>query len=113
MAEGVKQLKDITITYEATELMFLSVYTDMPGGAMGVRKTIELPATGGSRKTTTFPLDTTGAVEGKLVQFRVSHTTTAGVGRLYEGKIKYRPIGLYLDGATLEFWETQPLSLGS
>lgn len=106
--EGVKQFKDITLVYYAPSGASLEIETDLPGDAMSVRRTIALPAVTADRKSDTFPLEQTGALlEGKLIQFRV---TSAGTVILYEGSIRFRPVGEYIDGAGSEIWETQPLS---
>lgn len=108
MAEGVKQFKDVTITYEGAAGGTLTISTDMPGSAMALRRTISMQATSG-RFTKTFPLDNPSLLEGKLIQFKVAST---GVLILYEGSVRVRPVGEYIDGAAGDIWETQPLSLG-
>ena len=107
--DRVKEYKDITIDYNAASGATLLFYTDMPGGAMALRKTIALPATT-TRTTRTYGLDATGILpEGTL--HRVKITSTAVV-RLYGGHLRVRPIGVYFDGAAGEFWETLDTGLG-
>jgi len=113
MAENVKQFKDITLTYHAPAGGTLYVYTDMPGGALALRKTITLTASSQERYTETFQFYETGDnptwIEGKLIKFKV---TSPGTVILYEATVRVRPVGTYIDGASGDVWETQPLSLG-
>lgn len=112
MAEGVKQFKDITLTYECTGVIgILYILTDQPGGTYQIRKTISLPITT-ARTTTTFPLDDAGELDGKLVGYKVVNGSTSGTIKLYSGKIRFRVYGLYLDGSRGDIWETQPMTLG-
>lgn len=114
MAEGVNQYKDLTLTYEGPAGGTFIVRTDMPGSTMTTRRTITLPPSTG-RVTKTFPLDTAlyggdgRLLEGKLIQYRAEST---GVLILYEGFVRFRRVGTYIDGAAGDVWETQPLSLG-
>ena len=111
--EGVKQFKDLTLTYEGSSGGTFYVSTDLPGGTITVRRTITLPAAS-SRVTKTFPLDSTDhggdgdLLEGKLIQHKV--TSTAAL-ILYEGSVRCRKVGTYIDGSAGDYWETQPLSL--
>jgi hypothetical protein len=107
--EGIVQLKDVTLAYNGPSGGTLLVYTDMPGGVLALRRTIVLPATTGEREQKTFPLDSPSLLEGKLIKWRAS---SAGTLILYEGSVRARKVGLYIDGAAGETWETQPLSLG-
>ena len=107
--EGIVQLKDVTLTYQAPSGGTLQAYTDMPGSTLALRRTITLPATTGEREQKTFPLDSPSLLEGKLIKWRAS---SAGTLILYEGSVRARKVGLYIDGAAGETWETQPLSLG-
>ena len=111
--EGVKQCKDITLTYEGSSGGTFYVSTDLPGGTISVRRTITLAASSG-RVTETYPLDSTDhggdgeLLEGKLIQYKAESTAAL---ILYEGFIRVRKVGTYIDGAAGDTWETQPLSL--
>ena len=105
--EGVKQFKDLTLTYEAPSGATFIVSTDLPGSTMAARRTITLPVAA-SRVTKTFPLDSPALVEGKMIQHKL---TSTGSVILYEGYVRFRRVGTYIDGAAGEIWETQPLSL--
>lgn len=109
--EKVTQFKDVTLTYDTAAAANLKIYTDLPGGLMTLRRTIALTITAG-RETRTYPLDKLadgGLLEGKLVKWRIE---PAGVMRLYDGMVRFRRIGTYVDGTVGEVWETQELSLG-
>jgi hypothetical protein len=103
--ERVKQLKDVTLEYEAASAVSLKVYTDMPGSAVALRATLTFPATSG-RQTKTLPLD---GHEGTLIKWEA---TSAGVFRLYGGSFRARPVGTYIDGSVGEKWMTQEMSIG-
>jgi len=114
--EGVKQYKDLTLTYEGTAGGTFLIKTDLPGGTLATRRTITLPPTAaGQRVTSTFPLDAVlhsgdgKLLEGKLIVYRAEST---GALILYEGFVRFRRVGVYVDGAAGDVWETQPLSLG-
>lgn len=115
--EGVNQYKDLTLTYEGTAGGTFTIKTDMPGSTLALRRTITLPPTSaGVRATKTFPLDSATLyggdgklLEGKLIVYRAEST---GAVILYEGFVRFRRVGVYVDGASGDVWETQPLSLG-
>ena len=107
--EGVTQFKDMTLAYYGPSGGTLLAYTDMPGSALALRRTIPLPATTTEREQKTFALDSPSLLEGKLIKWKASSTGTL---ILYEGSVRARKVGLYIDGAAGEIWETQPLSLG-
>lgn len=109
MAEGITQFKDLTLAYYGPSGGTLQAYTDMPGGVLSLRRTITLPATTGEREQRTFPLDSPSLMEGKLVKWKAGSTGTL---ILYDGSVRARKVGLYIDGAAGEVWETQPLNLG-
>jgi hypothetical protein len=112
MAESVKTFKDVTIEYYATVNSNIDVYTDMPGGALLYRATVPLAANTGKQEVT-FPLDLTGDLYGKLIQFKCTVSSSAGFCILYGGRIRFRPIGVYLDGARADNWTTLPMNLGT
>jgi hypothetical protein len=102
----VNQLRGIHFEYDLTAGGTLTVSSDLPGGAMTVRRTITLAAT--TDRTRIFiPLDTPSSVEGGAFEFRV---TSTGAGRLYGGTVEARTIGTYIDGILGEYWETLPFS---
>ncbi len=107
--EGVNQFKDLTLIFENSAACAFYVYTDMPGGSMDLRRTIQLPVTT-TRTEKTFPFDAAGAglVDGKLIRYKASPT---GVLKLYGGFVRWRRIGEYIDGTVGEIWETQEISL--
>jgi hypothetical protein len=105
--ERLKELKEITIEYEAPAGATLEVLSDLPSGSMAVARTIALPATTTSRQSISRPLDIGGYLEGRLIQFRV---TSTGIVKLFKGFVRLRVVGTYFDGSKGEKWETQPLS---
>ena len=107
--EGVTQFKDLTLAYYGPSGGTLFAYTDMPGGTLALRRTITLPATSGEREQKTFALDSPSLLEGKLIKWKI---TSSGTLIPYEGSVRARKVGLYIDGAAGETWETQPLALG-
>lgn len=110
MAEGIKQIKDVTVVYSATGADgFLWVGTDMPNGPVQTRFAGALTA-GSGRQTAHFDLETSGDVHGKLVQFTAG-PQAGGVLQLFSGKIRFRTIGVYLISG--ELWKSQPMTLGS
>jgi hypothetical protein len=109
VAENVKQFKDLTLTYYAPSGGTFFIQTDMPGATLAVRRTINLPATSGLRQTLTFPLDSPALLEGKLIQYKI---TSNGTVIPYSGFVRFRVVGTYIDGASGDVWETQPMSIG-
>lgn len=103
--QRVKTFKDIELYYDAPAGFSLVFYTDMPGSAMAVRATLPFPASSG-RRTHTLPLD---GIEGTLYRLKI---TSTGVVRLFGGVLRARAIGVYLDGANSEIWDTQEQGVG-
>jgi hypothetical protein len=108
--EGVCQIKDITLTWWSDASASFKIYTDLPTGTLALNRTLSLsvPSTG-DRETQTFPLDTSGLLEGRLIKYRAEPT---GELILFGGFIRFRRIGVYVNGALGDVWETQPLALG-
>ncbi len=106
--ERVKQFKDLTIHYRGSAATF-KFYSDLPGGSMAVRRTLDIPASSADHGTHTLLLDNPDYVEGNLFYPWIKPT---GEFRLFGGVIRFRVIGVYMDGSKGEFWETQPLGLG-
>ena len=106
---GVKEVKDFRLVYESSGGGTFVWKTDMPGGVMADRKTdtTEIVNTSGLRKTARIPLD---GIEGQLHQFRVT-PQGSGTMKLFEAFVRVRVIGVYLDGARSEFFETPEMSL--
>jgi len=111
MAEGIKQIKDITVVYSATGANgFIWLQTDMPNAPIQTRFAGALIA-GSGRQTAHLDVESTGYdIHGKLVQF-VAGPESGGVLQLFSGKIRFRTIGVYLLSG--ELWKSQPLTLGS
>ena len=110
MADAVTQFKDVTLIYDAPNGATYKLSTDMPGSSMALRRTVTVPATT-TRETRTFPLDKLvdgGLLEGKMIRHRLE---SPGVVRLYNGWIRFRRLGVYIDGGFGDVWETQELSL--
>lgn len=117
--QRVKQFKDVEVHYDAPQGVRLIFYTDMPGSAMAERKRFDLPASTG-RKTFTVPLD---GIEGTLYKARWTAVRAGGINddsgsitskelRLFGGVLRSRAIGVYLDTANGEYWETQESGIG-
>jgi hypothetical protein len=75
------------------------IWTDLPGNAITSRATGTLTA--GARLPRPIPLDYNARL------FRI--VLKGGPFRLYEMKVRYLPIGLYLDGSRSEVYETPNL----
>ena len=106
---GVKEFKDLRLIYESTGSGTILWKTDMPGGVIATRKTntTEIVDTSGLRKTARVPLD---GIEGQLYQLRVTPSGSATL-KLFEGFVRLRIVGVYLDGSRSEFYETPEMSL--
>lgn len=106
--QNVHELKDLALLCNVVGgTASLVIRTDMPGGSMADRKTVTLTATTG-RQTIPITLD---GIRARLFQIKVTPASGAAV-ELYSGSVRARQIGEYLDGATGEIWETQPIALG-
>jgi hypothetical protein len=95
------EFKDLEMDYDAVSGMTVTLSTDQPGNAMGVRKTLSYPSSSG-RRVHTLPVD---GASGNLYSVKA---TSTGVTKLYAGVLRGRAIGVYFDGANGEFFETQP-----
>lgn len=109
--QGVTQFKDVTLEYASTAAFTVNVLTDMPGDALGIRKTLTFPSTGStvSRNKITLPLD---GIEGKLIKF-AGTVPAGGAVVLFRGSYQARIVGTYLDGTRGDIWEVGPLSPGA
>jgi hypothetical protein len=116
------QFKEVSLEYvSASGASTFRFFTDMPGGHLADRTGVAgkpLPQTNPDRTpaTVTIPLiDANGApLEGTLFYPRVEPFATSASGgtQLRSGVVWLRTIGVYLDGALNEFWETLPQSIG-
>lgn len=115
----VAQFKEISLEYVAlTGAAKLQFFTDMPGNHLAERTTsggLSMPVTNADNtpQTITFPLITADSapLQGTLYYPRVTPYAT-GIAQLRSGVVVLRVIGVYLDGSTGEFFETQPISIG-
>lgn len=105
--EGVVELKDISLVYGSVASITVVVNVELVAGTF-TAYTYTLASTGGAtvRSTKTIPLD---GLYGKQVQVRVA---SSGAFTLFSGELRVRPIGVYMDGANSEIWQSQPMSLG-
>lgn len=107
--QSVNEFKDLSLTYSQTGGTAALVFrTDLSGNVMADRKTVTLAATSG-RQTISIPLD---GIRGKQFQLRITPGGSTAT-ELYSGVVRFRPIGEYIDGASGEIWETQPIALGA
>ncbi len=106
----VWELKEIRYSVHATGAAgSILVKTDR-GTPSGMQTRVTVPvATSTDRVTDQYPLD---GVEAKQLQVRLV-PGGAGILRGYKATVLARPIGVYLDGAKGDFYETQPISLGA
>jgi len=116
----VAQFKEASLEYVSPSgPSTFKFFTDMPGGHLVERtggKTMPITNADHTPNTITFPLvDANGApLEGTLYQERVDPFATSASGgtQLRSGVIWMREIGVYLDGALGEFFESLPHSVG-
>lgn len=118
----VGELKDLLLDYDTaggSGAGRLEVYTDLPGNAMTLARTIALPAQ--TRAPRVLPFEQpqlsgasdlqTGLPFGQLFKVRI-YPPVGGVLRLHgRATFQARVIGVYFDGTRGEIWETQPLDL--
>lgn len=85
----------------------LQIYSDIPDGAMAARlgTGLAIPATTG-RQTVKLVLAT--PINGKLLRYVA--TSTAGFS-VYGFRARVLPIGVYVDGANLETWDTRAIPI--
>lgn len=102
MAEGIGQLKDVTVIWEGGGCG-LTVATDMPGNAMTTRGTATIPFAA-NRLEQTFPFDN---IEGRLIQFTFGTPASAMI--LMGATYRFRRLGLVIYGQNGEVWTTQPM----
>lgn len=112
--DRVSELGSLTLDYSAGSGMTVQVYVWLEGAInSGVpTKTLTFPAAA-KRTQVTLPLDDLAPatpVEGSYWQISV---TSAGVFRLFGGKLTHRPIPVYRNGAAspAEKWLSPVLSI--
>jgi hypothetical protein len=114
----VAQFKECTLEYVSADgAGTFKFFTDMPGGHLTDRTgALALPVTNADKApaSRTFSLvDANGApLEGTLYYPRVDPPAT-GALQLRSGVVWMRTIGVYLDGASGEFFDTLPISIGT
>lgn len=115
----VAQFKEVSLEYVSPSgNSTFRFFTDMPGSHLTERISKALPQTNVDHTpaTYTIPLvDANGApLEGTLYYPRVEPFITSAQGgtQLRSGVVWMRRIGVYLDGAKGEFFETLPIPVG-
>ncbi len=107
----VWELKELRYSAHATAVdASILIKTDRgsPSG-MQTRATV-IVAVSTARVTDQQGLD---GIEAKQLQVRFVPGAVTGVFRVYKATVLARPIGVYLDGAKGDFYETQPIALGA
>jgi len=107
-AGRMNQFKDLTLHYDAPAGFTFKIYANAGAAAATLARTLIFPASTGQRPHT-LPLDNPTVLEAVLLKYRAEST---GIVRLFAGVIRFRPIGVYFDGANGEVWETQELGFG-
>lgn len=113
----VGELKDFLLDYDVTGAGGrVEVYSDLPGTALTLRRTLALPAQT-TRGVYVFPLESAADATsddlpyGQLFKVRI-YPPTGGILRLHGRAVfRARLIGVYFNGANGEIWETQSLDL--
>lgn len=106
MINTVFKIKEVVVAYEASGgAGNLDLFTDLPGGAMADRADLALPVTTGGYGNASKTLDLRGTT------YRAKFTpNAAGTLEPKEAVLKVERIGLYLDGARGETWQTPDLT---
>lgn len=91
----IVQLKDLVVEYEGAAGGNLTVKSDL-----AAMRTLALPPSA-TQRTIVFPLD---GMEGDLWEWGGNST---GALKLLGATLRYRPIGVYFDGAKGEVWEIE------
>jgi hypothetical protein len=111
---ALKTVYEVEADIDARGNWLLEISSDYPGGEMAVRDTIVLAPTNG-REIVTYVLPTVR--EGKLLRYRLADGGDLGGSpdgiQVYGFRVKLVPIGVTLDGAAGEVWQTTPLAPGS
>jgi hypothetical protein len=103
----VFEIRAIAVSYEAAGgTGTCELYTDLPGGAMALRDSMNLPVTSGGRGTASETYNFVATT------YKVKFTpNAAGILKPYDGTLQVRRIGLYLDGTRGEFWESSDIAI--
>lgn len=105
--EDVKTVDQVEIDVDASlGPATLEVWSDLPGGDVTSRFTQAIAQTGG-REIVELVFAT--PVDGKLLRYRITSDFEFAV---YGFRASGLLIGVYLDGAQGEVWDTQPLAIG-
>jgi hypothetical protein len=99
------EFKDLELHYESSAAVTATFYTGQQSAALTSVATLTFPATSG-READVKNLD--GLVG---ILYKVKFAGTAAV-KLFAGKLRWRRIGCYFDGANGEYFETQPTGVG-
>lgn len=117
----VGELKDFLLDYDTLNLSTgqsytgsgtLVIYSDLPGNALSIVRTIPIPPRA-TRSPFVFALEDASDVlpYGQLFKIRI-YPPAGGVMRLHGRAVfRARLIGTFFDGSQGEIWETQPLDL--
>lgn len=96
MSDGrIVQIKDLLLEYEGAQGGNVTVKSDL-----AAQRTLVLPPSA-TQRTEVFPLD---GLEGELWEWGAN---SIGALKLLSGTIRYRPIGVYFNGAKGDVWEIE------
>jgi hypothetical protein len=101
---GLKSFTELELEIKPGATVTWTLYTDLPGNTIASRATGTIVTS-----TERLPIPLPLACEGRRVQLIL--TCSAGTFRLYNARIRYRPIGVYLDGTKQQIWQTQDIPL--
>jgi hypothetical protein len=102
----VKSIDQVEIDLDAPQNASLQIQSDLPGSAgLMNRVNVAISATTG-RQVVTLVLPS--VVSGKLLRHQVTSDTDFHV---YGFRVRSLPIGVYLDGAVGDSWDTEPLAI--
>ena len=110
--QAVKRIDLVELDVDNTDgQITLTIYSDIPGG-MTTRVAINIAAAAGRRKIPVVVANW----EGKLFRYTVGFTKGSPGAEegflLYGLRVRALPIGVYVDGAVSESWDTEPISVG-
>lgn len=115
----VGELKDLLLDYDSTGPASLLIYSDLPGNALAVQRTIALPQQSRAPRMLPFETPTLSAAGGgstllpygQLFKVRIVPAPGSVVRLHGRATLRARIIGCYFDGTRGEIWETQALDL--
>ncbi len=113
----VGELKDFLLDYDVSGAGgYIQIFSDLPGTALTVRRTIPLPAQT-TRGVYVFPLESAADAAsdflptGQLFKVRI-YPPAGGILRLHgRAQFRGRLIGVYFNGTNGEVFQTQPIEL--